>query len=79
MEQDAVLMGHEEIQESEDIYLPASFLGSARWSSNQIADLLTIAATYGLPTFFVTFTCNVNGLKLVHASDLGRHTQIYLL
>ena len=57
-EQDAALMGHEELQDSENIYLPASFLGSGRWSSNQIADSLTIAATYGPPTFFVTFTCN---------------------
>jgi len=58
-EQDAALMGHgEELPDSENIYLPASFLGSGRWSSNQIADSLTIAATYGPPTFFVTFTCN---------------------
>jgi len=57
-EQDAALMGHEELQDSENIYLPASFLGSGRWSANQIADSLTIAATYGPPTFFVTFTCN---------------------
>ena len=57
-EQDAALMGHEEIQDSENVYLPASFLGSGRWSSNQIADSLTIAATYGPPTFFITFTCN---------------------
>ena len=57
-EQDSALMGHEDIQDSENIYLPASFLGSGRWSSNQIADSLTIAATYGPPTFFVTFTCN---------------------
>ena len=57
-EQDAALMGHEELQDSENIYLPASFLGSNRWSSNQVADLLTIAVTYGPPTFFVTFTCN---------------------
>ena len=57
-EQDAALMGHEEVQDSDNIYLPASFLGSGRWSSNQIADSLTIAAKYGPPTFFVTFTCN---------------------
>ena len=57
-EQDNALMGHEELQESENIYLPASFLSSGRWSSNQIADSLTIAAKYGPPTFFVTFTCN---------------------
>jgi len=57
-EQDSALMGHEEIQDSDNVYLPASFLGSGRWSSNQIADSLTIAAKYGPPTFFVTFTCN---------------------
>ena len=57
-EQDAALMGHDELQDSENIYLPASFLGSGRWSANQIADSLTIAAVYGPPTFFVTFTCN---------------------
>ena len=57
-EQDAALMGHEDLQDSENIYLPASFLGSGRWSSNQIVDSLTLAAKYGPPTFFVTFTCN---------------------
>ena len=57
-EQDAALMAHEDVQDSENVYLPASFLGSGRWSSNQIADSLTIAATFGPPTFFVTFTCN---------------------
>jgi len=59
-EQDSALMGHEDLQDSENVYLPASFLGSGRWSSNQIADSLTIAAAYGPPTFFVTFTCNGN-------------------
>ena len=57
-EQDAALMGHEDVQDTDNVYLPASFLGSNRWSSNQIADSLTIAAVYGPPTFFVTFTCN---------------------
>jgi len=57
-EQDAALMGHEDVQDSDNVYLPASFLGSSHWSSNQIADSLTIAAIYGPPTFFVTFTCN---------------------
>jgi hypothetical protein len=51
-------MGIEHISEAENIYLPASFLGSSRWASNQIADSLAIAAQYGPPTFFITFTCN---------------------
>lgn len=58
LEYDAALMNEESVEESENIYLPASFLGSRRWISNQIADSLAIAAIYGPPTFFLTFTCN---------------------
>jgi len=58
LEYDAALMAEDTIEESENIYLPASFLGSRRWVSNQIADSLAIAAAYGPPTFFLTFTCN---------------------
>jgi len=57
-------MGHEDLQELENIYLLASFLGSGRWSSNQIVDLLTITAAYGPPTFFVTFTWNGDWLEI---------------
>ena len=57
-EQDAALMGHEELQDSENIYLPVSFLGSCCWSANQIADSLMITVIYGPPPFFMTFTCN---------------------
>jgi len=71
-EQDAALMGHEEVQDSDNIYLPASFLGSGRWSSNQIADSLTIAATYGPPTFFVTFTCNGDWPEIRSRLRLGQ-------
>ena len=58
LEHDAALMAEDTVEESENIYLPASFLGSQRWASNQIADSLAIAAAYGPPTFFLTFTCN---------------------
>lgn len=58
LESDATLMGEDVVEESENVYLPASFLGSQRWVSNQIADSLAIAANYGPPTFFITFTCN---------------------
>ena len=40
------------------VYLPSSFLGSRRWASEQIADGLALAASFGPPTFFATFTCN---------------------
>ena len=58
--EDAELMGLEDVAPLENIYLPSSFLGSKRWTSNQIADSLAIAAALGNPTFFVTMTCNTN-------------------
>lgn len=56
--EDADLMGYSQLQSSENIYLPSSFLGSKRWVSNQIADSLAIAAALGNPTFFIMMTCN---------------------
>lgn len=46
------------------VYLPSSFLGSRRWASKQIADGLALAATFGPPTFFATFTCNPHWLEI---------------
>ena len=60
LEHNAALMAEESVEESDSIYLPASFLGSRLWVSNQIADSLAIAAAYGPLTFFITFTCNSN-------------------
>jgi hypothetical protein len=51
-------MGKVFVTESQNIYLPASFMGSKRWASEQITDSLTIAAHFSTPTFFVTMTCN---------------------
>jgi hypothetical protein len=59
-QEDAALMGVTYIPDHQNIYLPASFLGSNKWASEQIADSLAIAAAYGPPTFFITFTCNTN-------------------
>jgi len=59
-QEDASLMGVPYVPDHQNIYLPASFLGSKRWASEQIADSLAIAAAYGPPTFFVTFTCNAD-------------------
>lgn len=59
-QEDASLMGVPFVPDHQNVYLPASFLGSNRWASEQIADSLAIAAAYGPPTFFVTFTCNAN-------------------
>jgi hypothetical protein len=57
-QEEASLIGINNGEPSQNIYLPASFLGSARWASEQIADALAIAAAFGNPTFFVTVTCN---------------------
>lgn len=57
-QEDAELMGVPTVENTENIYLPSSFLGSNRWASEQIADSLAIAAKFGAPTFFITMTCN---------------------
>ena len=59
-QEDASLMDVPYIADHQNVYLPSSFLGSNRWASEQIADSLAIAAAYGSPTFFITFTCNAN-------------------
>ena len=59
-QEDAALMGVTYVPDHQNIYLPASFLGSNKWASEQIVDSLAIGAAYGPPTFFVTFTCNAN-------------------
>lgn len=56
--EDAELMGQPSVPDTENVYLPSSFLSSQRWASEQVADALTIAAHFGSPTFFVTMTCN---------------------
>ena len=44
--------------ETIDIRLPVSFLGSREWSSSETADALALAREYGPPSFFITMTCN---------------------
>ena len=58
--EDAQLMGVDDINDSDNVYLPASFLGSRRWASEQVNDCLAIAAKLGSPTFFITMTCDPN-------------------
>jgi Helitron helicase-like domain at N-terminus len=62
--EDVELMGVEVVSDAENIYLPASFLGSQCWASEQVNDCLAIAAKLGNPTFFVTMTCNPNWPKI---------------
>ena len=44
--------------EQANVTLPASFMGSRKWASEQTADSLALARTYGPPLFFITMTCN---------------------
>jgi Helitron helicase-like domain at N-terminus len=59
-EEDSALMGIKDVSDTENIYLPSSFLGSWRWLSNRISDSLAIAAAYSPPTFLITMTCNAD-------------------
>ena len=75
--EEAALMGEQNIPDSENVYLPASFLGSWRWASNQISDCLAIAAAMGGPTFFITITCNSEWDEIKSRQGLGQdHTDI---
>ena len=50
--------GDDDEDEQMNIILPASFMGSRKWASEQTADSLALARTYGPPSLFITMTCN---------------------
>ncbi len=70
---DAVLMGAPDVEPTENIYLPASFLGSRRWASEQIADALAVASRRGQPTFFITMTCNPEWPEITSQLQAGQN------
>ncbi|THH18147.1 hypothetical protein EW146_g2793 [Bondarzewia mesenterica] len=43
-----------------DLSLPASFLGSCAWASEETADSMALGRSYGKPSFFCTMTFNPN-------------------
>jgi Helitron helicase-like domain at N-terminus len=50
---------HADVDESSvDIELPASFLGSHKWASEQTADSLALACAFRKPSYFFMMTCN---------------------
>ena len=51
-------VNEEDDDEQANVTLPASFMGSRKWASEQTADSLALARTYGPPSFFITMTCN---------------------
>lgn len=57
---------------SGSVYLPASFLGSRRWSSEQVTDSLAIAAHFGNPSFFITMASNPDWPEIAAALRPGQ-------
>ena len=43
-----------------DYCLPASFMGSQAWASEQTADSMALGKVFGKPSFFCTMTFNPN-------------------
>lgn len=72
-DEDAAFMGIAHIDDCRNIYLPASFLGSRCWATEQISDSLAIAAIYGPPTFFITMTCNTNWPEILSQLRPGQN------
>jgi hypothetical protein len=59
--------------EQTNISLPASFMGSRKWASEQTADSLALARTYGPPSLFITMTCNPDWPEIVAQLLPGQH------
>ena len=55
---DTNVLNEETVDDSDNLELPYSFMGSRKWASEQTADSLALARTYGPPSFFITMTCN---------------------
>lgn len=55
-----------------DIRLPASFLGSREWASNETADSLALAREFGRPSLFITMTCNARWPEITSRLHQGQ-------
>ena len=63
-ENDAELMGDPNVNDSDNVYLPALFLGLRCWAQKQVSDSLAMAAALGNRMFFITMTCNAQWSKI---------------
>lgn len=63
----------EVLDDSENLELPCSFMGSRKWASEQTADSLALARTYGPPSFFITMTCNPDWPEIKSRLRPGQH------
>ena len=69
----ADVLNKETVDDSENLKLPCSFMGSRKWVSEQTADSLALARTYGPPSFFITMTCNPNWPEIKSQLRPGQH------
>jgi hypothetical protein len=53
--------------------IPASFMGSQAWASDQVADALALARELGPPCFFITMTSNPKWPEIVERLQPGQH------
>ena len=53
--------------------IPASFMGSQAWASDQVADSLALARDRGGPTFFITMTSNPKWPEIAERLRPGQH------
>ena len=53
--------------------IPASFMGSQAWASDQVADALALARDLGKPSFFITMTSNPKWPEIVDRLRPGQH------
>jgi hypothetical protein len=75
-QEESDLMGSDApVPDRENIYMPASFLGSAKWSNERTADSLAVARAYGSPSFFITFTCNPKWPEITASLRAGQSWQ----
>ena len=58
--------------DSIDIRLPVSFLGSREWCSSEAADSLALAREFGRASLFVTMTCNIDWPEIVERLRPGQ-------
>ena len=70
---DTNVLDEETVDDSDNLELPCSFMGSRKWASEQTADSLALARTYGPPSFFITMTCNPDWPEIKSQLRAGQH------
>src|SRR5438045_1809734 len=61
-----------EVQHSDAVTLPSSFLGSWAWASDQVADALALCREHGKPSLFITITTNARWPEIISRLSPGQ-------